>query len=80
MQVQTKITPENAARLEAAHERYVIALRRLNSLRISAHGSADYVNRINDAQKQLAGALADWRGLFETLTGRGAGPRRVRRP
>lgn len=70
MPFDSQIPPESAARLEAAHERYVIALRQLNSLRISAHGSTDHIGRIAEAQKQLAHALADWRGLFESLGGR----------
>lgn len=64
-------TFDAAQQLEAAHERYVVAMRRLNSLRIAARGGCtDYVAELSRAHEQLARALNDWRALFDNLSGR----------
>jgi hypothetical protein len=67
------ITPEGAERIEAAHDRYVAALRAFNSLRcakLKRSGEPDYVERWKDAHRRVEETFAEWVMLLEHETGR----------
>lgn len=66
------ITPESAERIEAAHERYVIALSAYNRLRCdkpNRSGDPDYGACLRAAHTRVKEALAEWVMLYEHETG-----------
>lgn len=65
------ITPQGAARLEAAHAQYVAALHSLNGLRCDRgrKGEPGHVAHLNEARRRVKETLAEWLMLYEHETG-----------
>jgi hypothetical protein len=68
---QPSLNAEIVKRIDAAHDRYVTALRRWNALRCGrATGGTDHAARASEAHRHVKEALAEWIMLFEHETGR----------
>lgn len=67
------MTADTAERLDAAHEKYVSALRAYNALRCDKPrrgDRSDYAACVGDARRRVKEAFAEWVMLFEHETGR----------
>jgi hypothetical protein len=68
-----RLTSDGAKRIEAAHERYVTALRELNAIRCEKPRCGDRLDfdaLVGDARRRADAALADWVTLYQHETGR----------
>lgn len=71
--MKLRLGPGAAKRLDAAHEKYVTALRDWNTLRCQrglANGCEDYTAYMRAAHRRAKEAFAEWSTLFEHETGR----------
>jgi hypothetical protein len=70
--INSQITSDGAMRIQAAHEKYVEALRELNSLRCARPSCSgpDHRARVEQARRRVDEARAEWIMIYQHETGR----------